>query len=96
MNKEKWKKWEKVRAKGRTRFIWLNGVVGWGIPLAVTGPALTVLWRDAGFVIERFPWGSFLRLLPSSLIVASLGGYFYGVLMWEIAERMYRKEKGIK
>ena len=29
------RRWERLRAHGRTHFLWRNGVLGWGLPAAL-------------------------------------------------------------
>ena len=75
------KRWERIRAKGRKRFIWLTGVVAWGIP---TG----LLW-SAG--MSWFMRWSLPSILPMALIVFSIGGYWFGATMWRQMEDRYEQ-----
>src|SRR5688500_6855456 len=37
------RRWERLRANGRSAFVWRNGVVGWGLPAAVVTAAYKVI-----------------------------------------------------
>jgi hypothetical protein len=76
-------RWEKVRALGRWRFIWMIGVIGWGVP---TG-ALMLAWR----------WWSdgvppTLRTIVIMAVVFGIGGGLaFGAVMWRRTERRYER-----
>ena len=78
---KKFARWEKTRARGRTQFIWVNGVLMWGV---LTG----VLWSLAMPVMQ--PEMSFLKLLPLALAGFPAGGYLWGVLVWRAMEKKYQ------
>jgi hypothetical protein len=75
-------RWEKARDFGRWPFIWIRGVVGWGVPWAIL--MLAWRWWDTG----QPP------ALPNILIlviVAIGGGLVFGAFMWWRAERRYQR-----
>jgi hypothetical protein len=82
---KRWGKWRQVRARGRRRFVWVNGVVGWGIPTAI----LWSIWM--GYSIG---WNRTVSFLISALIFFPIGGYFWGAWMWYWMERSYKKAFG--
>lgn len=73
-------RWEKQRAKGRTRYILQIGVFGWGLAMFI---AMT-------FVVNR-P----VQLTPSTIALSAiiwlLGGALFGFVTWTMSERKYRK-----
>lgn len=71
--------WEATRARGRTRFVLLHGTI-WAV---LTSLLLTIVDLLAG----RFTWGG----AGLGLVIFALLGPLYGVLVWTIAERRYRR-----
>jgi len=75
-------RWEKVRQKGRLRFILLTGVAGWGLPM----------FAVMTFVVNRRPDSpptpSFILV---SAVIWALGGAVFGLSMWTISEKKYQK-----
>ena len=76
------KKWEITREKGKARFILVNGVVAWGLPMFVVMTFL--LNRDRAKTDPAW-------MLVVSAVIWALGGACFGVAMWTISERRYRK-----
>ena len=66
--------WHRVYKQGRSRFIWVRGVLGWGVPTAIVWSAI-MAWSEG--------WTKFLQLLPIALITFPIGGYFWGAWMWK-------------
>lgn len=60
-------------AKARKKYIWLNGVLGWGLTTAI----LVSIFRsdDLDEYLPRFMF---------SVIIYATGGYFWGSIMWRI------------
>ena len=73
-------RWEKQRAKGKTRYILMTGVLGWGAAMFVvmtffvSHPDELAWWRIA-----------------LSAIVCLAGGALFGFLTWALSERRYQK-----
>ena len=65
---------------GRTKFIWLRGVVGWGIATALIWSLVMAAWH--GFQTLPIYLGGAIILFP-------VGGYFWGVWVWRLSERQY-------
>lgn len=76
------KKWEVTRQKGKGRFILLNGVVSWGIPMFV----LMTFVLNRGPEIKRTP-----SMILISALIWILGGVMFGGVTWFFAERKYQK-----
>lgn len=79
MTKQQMDRWERIRVRGKKRYIWLSGVIGWGIS---TGILVCVINRLGGT--------SWVQS-ASSLVVFPIGGYFWGLFMWHWMERQFSK-----
>jgi hypothetical protein len=66
--------------QGRSRFVLLYGVIGWGVPVAI-GVAVN----------EAFSTGmpGFLRQLAIGLVVFPLGGILFGRWLWRRMVQMH-------
>lgn len=78
--------WAKLRTQGQRRFIWLSGVVIWGIGTALTWATLITWWENR-FVWTRFPWERWGQLVVPALVLFPLGGYWWGRWMWKTIDR---------
>ena len=45
------RRWERMRAQGRTHFLWRNGVLGWGLPAALLTAVYKVI-QEQGLVLS--------------------------------------------
>ena len=79
MKPEALAKWEKVRAKGRTRYVLVSGVLSYGLPMFVV----------MTFLVHRADLSP--RFVGISAIVWAIGGALFGAIMWYVLERQYRK-----
>jgi hypothetical protein len=85
MNPKQFERWARTRAKGRARFIWIDGVIGWGLTMAVILLPLFALTNG---------WGPVQRSLPFALVLFPVVGYGWGVRMWHLSERQYAETVG--
>jgi hypothetical protein len=81
------KRWEKIRAKGRIRFILLNGVIyfgGW----------MFIFTRFIFPSIAEYLFGWKMSYLPmyESLILWLLMGLLWGISTWWLNEKSYLQE----
>jgi hypothetical protein len=74
-------KWEKTRSKGKSHFVWLYGVMGWGLWMFV----FTAVWN-----YFRHPDSLSQRLIINA-IMWPIMGYCWGAVMWGISEKTYKK-----
>lgn len=75
---------ERTLAQGRTRFILLRGVLGWGLTTGVAWSVLTSLTlEDSNLGVA----------LPLALIMFPLGGYFWGAFMWRFLTKQNAKRQ---
>ena len=82
MTEKQFAKWAKTRKMGRERFIWLHGVLIWGISTAI-------LWSIFMMVSQGF--NTLPLNLAIALILFPIGGYFWGILMWKLSEKKYNE-----
>ena len=75
-------RWEVTRSKGRSRHIWLFGVLGWGLCTGLMW-ALLMGWQQG--------WDQLPGLLIFGLIGFPIGGYFWGAWMWTHIEKKYNQ-----
>lgn len=79
---EKIIRWGDTRKKGMRRFIILNGVLGYGLVMALSSQL--GMWC----VSSSFnPWVS----VPIALVLFPLSGLFVGWIQWRSAERIYKE-----
>ncbi len=72
-------RWMQVRARGKKRYIWRSGVIGWGVSTGILVGAL-----------NRLGGTSWVQS-ASSLVLFPIGGYFWGLFMWHWMERQFSK-----
>jgi hypothetical protein len=82
MNPKQRERWAKTRQMGRTRFVWLVGVLGWGVSVGIG-------WSLAMAAVNG--WDRLPVLLPIALIGFPIGGYFFGTLTWRWSEKQYEQ-----
>ncbi|MFT7617145.1 MAG: hypothetical protein ACI97A_000779 [Planctomycetota bacterium] len=82
MNDIQMKDWESRQAKGMIWFIFINGVLAWGITTAIAFCLCTPLINEEA---------SFMTLLPQAIITFPLAGIFWGGFMWSLGQRRYSK-----
>jgi len=89
MNKKnRFKKWEKVREKGRKHYIIYYGVLGWGLS---TGILFFILGEilDHGLNISEYFTGDWISSLVIGVASFLLGGILFGYFMWGVNENYY-------
>ena len=70
------------RRRRRSRFIWIRGVLGWGLPVGLVW-SLTMAWLMPFDGTFGRALGIYLLLLPVWL----LAGYCWGAVMWKRVHR---------
>ena len=81
---ESLKSWGQTRLMGRKKFIWVYGVLGWGLSVALPWSAL--MWYFES------PRGSYLTWLVMALVAFPLGGAIVASWMWRRKERVHMTE----
>lgn len=80
MNTEKW---EKIRSKGKNRFVWVNGVLIWGLTTAI-------LWS---IMMEIVQPSNDIWIRPLiALIIFPIGGIAFGHFTWHASEKKYKAQ----
>ena len=82
MTKPHMDRWARVRVRGKKRYFWLSGVIGWGISMGILVGA-----------INRLGGTSWVQS-ASSLVLLPIGGYFWDFFMWHWMERRFRNVSG--
>lgn len=80
MNERQARRWVKIRASGRDRFVWIYGVFGWGVS---TGVLVSLV---ISFLNQ---WEGVLFYMALGLVLFPIGGYFWGRWVWWISEKQY-------
>ncbi len=82
---ERLAKWEKTLGKGKKRFVWAEGVGGYG-----GGMFLGRMIADAlgGLRGNHMPFAVSLGI---NLLIWPLAGYFFGLWMWAWNEKSYQR-----
>lgn len=77
-------KWEATRAKGKKRFLWVNGFVFWGFTTAILWSIVMQLTQPAQPV-----W---IRPLIA-LVLFPIGGLVWAHFVWRSTEAKYNKAR---
>ncbi len=75
--------WERLRKKGKSKYILIHGVLLWGVPMAII-MNLYFHYR-AGY-----PWTPTAYFVTPAFL---LGGLLFGFFMWSFLEKRYQNLK---
>lgn len=81
MKKEQVDSWREIRKKGVLRFVLVNALLGWGLPIFVA----------LAFIIKPFSEGFLSRAAVVHYISWIVAGIVYGVTVWWLSERRYKR-----
>lgn len=84
MNAKQLERWANIRRGGRTRYIWVQGVLGWGLSMGI-------FWPLAMAFVQG--WDRLPIMLPLALIGFPIGGYFFGAWTWRVSEAQYQRAR---
>jgi len=73
------RRWERIRAQGMARYILVQGLIHYGLPLFVL----------MTFVVHREHLS--VAFVGVSALLWAIGGALFGWVMWHVRERMYRR-----
>ena len=76
------KRWEKLRQKGKAKFIVQNGMLAWGLPMFIF---MTFFFARA----QHYKMTATLILMQVG--IWAVAGAAYGWSIWALNERRYRK-----
>lgn len=82
--------WENIRSRGKKRYIWFDGVLLWGVSMAIIW-SLVLGFSTYGFVKEAIISEDFLVSLIIALIIFPLGIFLQAVYTWNKYEKKYGK-----
>jgi len=88
MNEIQRQRWEQVRAKGQDNFIWMTGVLRWGILSGSVISTLMYLFKH-NWNVSVLLGMDFVTYLSFSLLLFSVFGYLWGRLVWWLTEKKY-------
>ena len=88
MNQVQKERWEKARAKGRDHFVWMVGVLRWGIISGSVISTMMYLNRNAWDINALFGM-KYVSHLSFSLLLFSVFGYVWGRMVWSLTEKKY-------
>jgi hypothetical protein len=71
--------WRETRKKGCVRFILLNGLLAWGLPMVVV----------MAFISEPFSEGFTTRGAVAHCLIWGFAGILFGTALWWFSERRY-------
>jgi len=87
VEEERRQAWLQIRAKGKRRYIWRDGVMGWGLPVfAIFTPLMLIF----GPSTHQLSMAEIVGTTIFSFLVWLVGGYFFGVWMWNTFDNKYR------
>jgi hypothetical protein len=78
--------WNRIRARGRTRFLVTRGVLGRGLPMAAAISAVIELYLGGTFP-DALRSASFWERFALAFALFSLSGIFSAQLRWNLHER---------
>ena len=84
-------RWLKIHARGRTRFVWVEGVLLFGfLGMGLVTPTVSG-WLRNGWpgVVDLSTDPRWWSVLPVQLPIMMLLGYMYGTHMWTYVERRH-------
>ena len=87
------RRWERLRAHGRTHFLWRNGVLGWGLPAALLTAVYKII-QEQGLVLSPAMTPTLRNALVLIAIVFPVLGWLFGGWLWERGEERYRAMRG--
>ncbi len=91
MNYKEFKKWEKIRAKGKLRYILLTGIMKICIPYCIIRTIISEFahFREFGHLSNDL----FAKFDITNLVVFSIGGCIIGLFLWKHSEKEYLLRK---
>lgn len=81
MNKDEFEAWKDTKSKGFLKYIAVNGLLMWGLPMFVA----------MAFISKPFTDGFTSKSAIVHYIVWPFAGLLYGAMMWWVNERRFKK-----
>lgn len=86
MNEKQRKVWERIRSRGKVRYVWMNWILRYGLTFTI----LTSLLQVSVPGNNPDVWSWIVIRLVSSFVVTLIGGSMY----WEHKEVQFEREYG--
>jgi hypothetical protein len=80
MKDDQFKAWETKRNKGKLRFLFIHGILSFGLPM----------FFIMAFISKPFTEGFSSETAIAHFITWLLAGLIFGVIMWHLAEYNYK------
>jgi phosphate/sulfate permease len=77
--------WKRMKSIGKKKYIWFNGIIKWGLPMAIS-MTIVLQMLDDGISLYSLSNQNFMRRLIINLIVFPLGGYVTATILWRKLE----------
>lgn len=90
MNQVQKERWEHARAKGRDHFVWMVGVLRWGLIFGSIITTVMFLQRNGWNVKLLFDM-EYVSYLSFSLLLFAVFGYVWGRTVWWLTEKKYQE-----
>ncbi|WP_133406538.1 hypothetical protein [Parashewanella tropica] len=81
MTKEEMEAWESTRDKGMLKYVLINGLLAWGLPMFIA----------MAFMTRPFAEGFTSKAAIVHYVVWPLAGLLFGLVTWYIAQFRYKK-----
>ncbi|MFT4664724.1 MAG: hypothetical protein ACI8YQ_001516 [Polaribacter sp.] len=91
MNQGQKERWERTRAKGKGHFVWMVGVLRWGLMSGFVISTMMYLQRNGWDVGLLFTM-EYLSRLSFMLLMFAVFGYLWGQTVWSLTEKKYLSE----
>lgn len=82
-------RWEKLRAGGRTEFIFRRGIIGWAVPFGFLTLAYKVI-QEQGFVTSPVLTEALRTAILVVAVVFPFCGWLFGRWLWTSGEENYK------
>lgn len=83
MKDKHFQKWQKMRAKGKSQFILIRGLLAWGMPMFMV----------MTFMVNKPASGHMSPgMIALNAFIWAVAGLVFGYVTWAVSERAYQKE----
>jgi len=73
-------RWERIKQRGIWHFVFVRGVLGWGLPMSLVG----IIFDHVSRKEEALPWYFILG-------ICLVGGVLWGFAMWFVTMQIYAR-----
>ena len=88
MDQTQRERWERARAKGQDHFIWMVGVLRFGLLAGFVIVTMIYLWKNSWNVSELLGM-EYVSHLSFRLLLFAVFGYVWGRRVWWLTEKRY-------